>query len=109
MIPSVFARAYFLGMQIAGEKSLTILRPAAALPDEVMDYRGLSAYVKMAHGTLRHKVMKGEIPFFKIGSSVRFSKRDIDVWLEAHRKAAKQNAANVEKTGELPPVDGGEL
>lgn len=73
----------------------------AVQPDEVMDYRGLSAYVKLAHGTLRHKVMKGEIPFFKIGSSVRFSKKDIDVWLETHRKVKTQTAV-------LPPDDGGE-
>ena len=53
---------------------------------EVMNYRGLSMYLKMAEGTLRHKVMRGEIPFFKIGGSVRFSKRHIDVWLEKHHR-----------------------
>jgi excisionase family DNA binding protein len=46
--------------------------------NEVMDYRGLSAYLKMAPNTLRHKVMRKEIPFYKIGSSVRFCKKDID-------------------------------
>jgi hypothetical protein len=43
--------------------------------DEVMGYKGLSAYLKMAQNTLRHKVMRGEIPFFKIGKCVRFSKK----------------------------------
>jgi excisionase family DNA binding protein len=54
--------------------------------DEVMDYKGLSAYLKMAQNTLRHKVMRGEIPFFKIGKSVRFSKKYIGAWLEKHGK-----------------------
>jgi excisionase family DNA binding protein len=66
---------------------------AAAGKDDVLYYRGLAAYLKMAHGTLRHKVMRGQIPFFKIGSSVRFSKTDIDAWLDEHRKRAKRNAA----------------
>jgi excisionase family DNA binding protein len=54
--------------------------------DEVMDYRGLSKYLKFAYGTLRHKVMRGEIPFYKIGGSVRFSKRQIDAWLEEKQR-----------------------
>ncbi|MDR2924093.1 MAG: helix-turn-helix domain-containing protein [Treponema sp.] len=45
--------------------------------DEVMDYKGLSAYLKLVQNTLRHKVMYGEIPFFKIGKCVRFSKKNI--------------------------------
>jgi excisionase family DNA binding protein len=57
--------------------------------DEVMDYRGLSVYLKMAHGTLRHKVMRGEIPFYKIGSSVRFAKKDIDAWLAGYRRGLR--------------------
>ena len=58
--------------------------------DEVMDYRGLSAYLKMAQGTLRHRVMNGEIPYFKIGQSVRFSKKHIDLWLEGHHRKLQQ-------------------
>jgi len=50
--------------------------------DDVMDYRGLSAYLKLSYGYLRHKVMNNEIPFVKIGASVRFSKKKIDIWLD---------------------------
>jgi excisionase family DNA binding protein len=57
--------------------------------DEVMNYRGLSAYLKIAQGTLRHKVMRSEIPFFKIGQSVRFSKKHIDKWLEEHKRGPR--------------------
>jgi len=31
--------------------------------DEVMNYQGLSAYLKISQGSLRHKVMRGGIPF----------------------------------------------
>ena len=46
----------------AGEKMKAMEPPT----DEVMDYRGLSGYVKLAERTLRKIVMRGEIPFFKI-------------------------------------------
>jgi excisionase family DNA binding protein len=54
--------------------------------DEVMNYRGLSEYLKLAQGTLRKKVMRGEIPYYKIGHSVRFSKKRIDKWLEGQKR-----------------------
>ena len=65
--------------------------------DEVMDYRGLSVYLKLAQGTLRYRVMRGEIPYFKIGRSVRFSRRQIDLWLaEYHRESKREQAINDE-------------
>jgi excisionase family DNA binding protein len=87
MIPRVSLQGYFYVMKSVGSKSFVP-------PDEVMDYRGAAAYLKMAAGTLRHKVMKGTIPFFKIGSSVRFSKNEIDTWLKQHRKRKKLNEEN---------------
>ena len=58
-------------------------------PDEVMDYRGLAAYLKLAEGTLRHYVMRGELPFVKVGAHVRFIKNEIDRWLlERNRRPA---------------------
>jgi excisionase family DNA binding protein len=49
--------------------------------DEVMDYKGLAAYLKVAPGTLQHYVMKKRIPFTKVGVLVRFLKTEIDRWL----------------------------
>jgi excisionase family DNA binding protein len=73
---------------------------AADLSDgDVMDYRGLSRYIKMSYGTLRQKVMKGELPHIKIGRSVRFSKKRIDEWLakqerEPHGKKSGKGEGN---------------
>jgi excisionase family DNA binding protein len=66
--------------------------------DEVMDYKGLSMYLKYSQGTLRQKVMNGEIPFYKIGAAVRFSKKKIDAWLEQHNRETnkKTNVINNE-------------
>jgi excisionase family DNA binding protein len=79
--------------------------------DEVMDYRGLSLYLKVAPGTLRHWVMKGKIPCLKIGRNVRFSKKHIAVWLEEHRQELRRTQAGKDREsgntgGELFPVEG---
>jgi len=58
--------------------------------NEVMSYKGLSAYLKLSQDTLRHKVMRGKIPFFRIDGAVRFSKKKIDEWIEEQHDADKQ-------------------
>ena len=57
--------------------------------NEVMNYRELSRYLKMAEGTMRRWVSEGKIPSFKIGRNVRFAKKDIDVWLEKLRRGLR--------------------
>jgi excisionase family DNA binding protein len=85
-------------------RDLSVQEPAV---NEVMDYRGLSKYLKMSHGTLRHKVMRGKIPFFKIDSSVRFSKKHIDKWLEGQHRDLKRKKAETsqDNSGELFTFD----
>jgi excisionase family DNA binding protein len=78
--------------------------------DEVMNYQSLAAYLKMAEGTLRHYVMRGEIPFAKIGAQVRFLKGEIDRWLlERNRRPAGKRAVkgrpDTDKGGQLPFED----
>ncbi|MCL2140027.1 MAG: helix-turn-helix domain-containing protein [Treponema sp.] len=70
--------------------------PAA---DEIMNYKGLSAYLKMAQGTLRHKVMGNSIPYYKIGKNVRFSKTLIEKWLAEHQREAKVKKPENNETG----------
>ena len=78
------------------------------LPNDVMSYKGLSAYLKMSQGTLRQKVMRGKIPFFKIDGAVRFSKVKIDAWLEEHHKNMNRKQAG--DNGELFTAnEGGEV
>jgi len=71
--------------------------------DDVMNYKELSAYLKMGETTLRQKVMKGTIPSFKIDGAVRFSKIEIDEWLKGHKRKTPENKTD------LFSADGGEL
>lgn len=80
--------------------------------NEVMSYKGLSAYLKLAEITLRHKVMNGKIPCIKIDGTVRFSKKKIDAWLEENQKGTKRKQphspkGNVQNSGELFTDGGG--
>jgi excisionase family DNA binding protein len=81
--------------------------------DEVMDYKGLAAYLKVSPGTLRHYVMKKRVPFTKVGVHVRFLKPEIDLWLleetnrpkgRAGKKAQAKNAGGgpLPREAELP-------
>jgi excisionase family DNA binding protein len=54
--------------------------------EEVFDYPGLAAYLKIPEGTLRHWVIEGRIPFSKLGFHVRFSKSVIDQWFKEHQR-----------------------
>ena len=80
--------------------------------DDVMNYKQLSAYLKLGETTLRPKVMKGTIPSFKIDGAVRLSKKDIDEWLKEHKRNNKNIALEnqtPENETDLFSADGGEL
>jgi excisionase family DNA binding protein len=76
--------------------------------DDIFDYSGLAAYVKLAHGTPRHWVSAGKIPYIKLGSRVMFSRKEIDRWLET-RKQLVSRAQPVYTGNETQPLPfGGE-
>jgi excisionase family DNA binding protein len=68
--------------------------------EEVFDYHGLAAYLKIPEGTLRHWVIEGRIPFSKLGVHVRFSRSVIDRWFKEHQRdcriAGKKRGAGQE-------------
>jgi excisionase family DNA binding protein len=83
--------------------------------DDVLDYAGLAAYLKIAEGTLRHWVMKGRLPFIKMGSRVIFSRKQIERWMLEHAQEAravwgkakkKAGPGDAVSSGELFPVEG---
>jgi len=71
--------------------------------DDVMNYRELSAYLKLSENTLRIKVMKGTIPSFKIDGAVRFSKKMIDEWLIGLKRGEEKKT--VKNKSDLFPAD----
>jgi excisionase family DNA binding protein len=70
--------------------------------DEVMNYKTLAVYLKMAEGTLRHYVMEGRLPFVKIGTRVRFLKGEIDRWLLERNRCPGGKGAVKSGQGQLP-------
>jgi excisionase family DNA binding protein len=85
----------------AGEERTGEQSPARG--EEVFDYHGLAAYLKIPEGTLRHWVMEGRIPFSKLGVHVRFSKSVIDRWFKEHQRDCR---AAGKKTGGKKGVTG---
>jgi excisionase family DNA binding protein len=75
------------------------MKEIAETADEVMNYKGLSVYLKLSQNTLRHKVMHDAIPFYKIGGAVRFSKKRIDAWLEEHLRDTKKKQIKLDFQG----------
>jgi excisionase family DNA binding protein len=76
--------------------------------DEVMDYKALAAWLKLAEGTLRHYVMEGRLPFVKIGAHVRFLKPEIEKWL-LERNRRPTGKVTVKGTSKPVKADGGML
>jgi excisionase family DNA binding protein len=76
-------------------------------PEEVMSYKALAGYLGIAEGTLRHYVMRGEIPFVKIGAHVRFLKAEIETWLleRNRRPGGKVKAAAGKDEGRQLPFE----
>jgi excisionase family DNA binding protein len=70
----------------AGEVKTDEQTADSAGREEVFNYRGLAAYLKIPEGTLRHWVIEGRIPFSKLGFHVRFSKSEIDKWFKEHQR-----------------------
>lgn len=49
---------------------------------EVMTTRQLAKYLQLNELTIYKRVRLGEIPFVKVGRTIRFKKEIIDKWLE---------------------------
>jgi excisionase family DNA binding protein len=88
----------------AGEERTGEQAADSASREEVFDYHGLAAYLKIPEGTLRHWVIEGRVPFSKLGVHVRFSKRAIDRWFREHhrdcRNAGKRTGGKKRGTGQ---------
>jgi excisionase family DNA binding protein len=87
----------------AGEERTDGQTAAPASREEVFNYHGLAAYLKIPEGTLRHWVIEGRIPFSKLGFHVRFSKSVIDKWFKEHQRdcryAGKRTGGKKQKGG----------
>ena len=51
-------------------------------PEPLLTVEEVAEYLKVSAGSIYNRVSKGEIPFVKIGTSVRFRRSEIDRWVE---------------------------
>lgn len=55
-----------------------------------MDFQEALKYLKIRPGTLRDWIRLRRIPFHRAGRRILFRARDLDVWLEALKRARKE-------------------
>lgn len=56
------------------------------MADEILTIKELSAYLKTSEKTIYRLLSKNEIPAFKVGTSWRFSKPDIEAWIKDNKQ-----------------------
>lgn len=72
------------GISLAGDCVYNILiRPEMNVPHEQMDEQQVAAYLHMDLRDLKKLASRGQVPCRKVGGGFRFSKGEIDHWVEA--------------------------
>ncbi len=56
------------------------------MADEILTIKEVADYLKLTERTLYRLVQEGKIPGFKVGSSWRFKRVDIERWIEAQKE-----------------------
>lgn len=75
-------------------------------PERLVTAEEVAAHLGYEKGTIYSKVSRGEIPFVKLGHSVRFRLSEIDAWVRAQNEA--RNGA-AEQGGHATPVTSNEV
>lgn len=58
---------------------------------ETLTIPELSKYLNISSQTIRKLVKNGDLPFFKVGDTVKFSKNSIDEWIHNQELFNYQN------------------
>ena len=56
------------------------------MTDEILTLKEVAKYLKLAEKTAYRLAAEGELPGFKVGGSWRFTKEDINRWIEKKKK-----------------------
>ena len=57
--------------------------------DEVLKIKNVAALLKVGEKTIYTMAQSGELPAFKVRGQWRFSRKDIDTWIEQQKHATK--------------------
>ncbi len=56
------------------------------MADDILTIKEVADYLKLTERTLYRLVQEGKIPGFKVGSSWRFKRADIERWIEEQKE-----------------------
>jgi len=59
--------------------------------EEVLKIKDVAALLKIGEKTVYSMVQSGELPGFKVRGQWRFSKNDIDAWIERQKKISQDS------------------
>ena len=68
----------------------------------LIDVATLANHLELTERTIRRKVARREIPYYKLGNSIRFDPVEIGAWLEACRVDAHVPSAASAEDGTRP-------
>lgn len=57
--------------------------------EEVLKLKDLAALLKLGEKTIYSMAQNGELPAFKVRGQWRFSRKDIDEWIEEQKKSSQ--------------------
>jgi len=58
--------------------------------NDILTIKEVADYLKLTERTLYRLVQEGKIPGFKVGSSWRFKRADIEDWIELQKEQVKK-------------------
>jgi len=65
--------------------------------EEVLKLKDVAALLKVGEKTIYTMAQAGELPAFKVRGQWRFSRKDIDAWMEQQKRPARNFGENGQK------------
>jgi excisionase family DNA binding protein len=62
--------------------------------DSILTLEEAAKYLQIPKGTIYQLTHRREIPYNKVGRSLRFAKKDLNDWLMANRKSTRKELLN---------------
>jgi len=60
------------------------------MENKFLDVKEVAKYLNGSEGWIRSLIREKEIPFIKIKGRIMFIKKDVEQWIESHKKREKE-------------------
>jgi excisionase family DNA binding protein len=68
---------------------MNVFRRCDMQNEEIIKIKDIAALLKVGEKTVYSMAQSGELPAFKVRGQWRFSKKDIDEWIEQQKKSSQ--------------------